>query len=332
MLKRIEQGRGQYGSRVEQPAFDLSRIDLNLLVLFEAVFQEGHVGRAAQRLHLTPSAVSHGIGRLRQTFADPLFLKHPKGVMPTACATALAAPIDAVLRQVRYIVGGSEGFDPATSKRRFMIGAPDAMAAVVMPSVLKHLERAAPSIDIGLLDVQPGDVIAALDAHDVDIAFYPLKELPARFTGRALYDEEFVVAVRADHSFGKRVSIANYCAARHLLVSRTADPYGFVDTALEALGYSRHITLTVPNFALALAMIAESDLVGTLPRSLTQLHAQRFGLRVLEPPFALGKFQIRAVTPQVAMQDAGIAWLMDVLAKYGGRGGVRKKSGRTNAR
>jgi DNA-binding transcriptional LysR family regulator len=292
---------------------DLSRVDLNLLVLFETVMEERHVGRAAQRLHLTPSAVSHGIGRLRQTFNDPLFLKHPKGVVPTERATKLAAPIATVLAQLREIVGTAEAFDSRTSKRRFKIGAPDAIAAVALPPVLRHIANVAPGIDIGVREMQPNDTLGALDAHEVDIALYPLADLPARFESRALFEEDFVIAARADHPIGKRPSIQVYCAARHLLVSRTADPHGFVDIALEAQGHSRRIVLTVPSFMWALAVLADGDLIGTLPRSLVNLHAARYGLKAIEPPFSLSRFQIRAIAPRAAMSDAGIAWLMAVF-------------------
>src|SRR3954468_4613468 len=109
---------------------DLSRANLNLLVLFEVVLAERNVGRAAQRLKLTPSAVSHGLGRLRRLLNDPLFLRTPKGVVPTARASELAAPIADALARVRSVISSAEPFDPATSTRRFAIGAPDAISAV----------------------------------------------------------------------------------------------------------------------------------------------------------------------------------------------------------
>jgi len=112
---------------------DLSRADLNLLVLFEAVLEEGHVGRTADRLNLSPSAVSHGLGRLRRLLNDPLFLRTPKGVVPTARAIDLAEPIADILARVRSVVSTSEPFDPATSTRRFTIGAPDGVSAVILP-------------------------------------------------------------------------------------------------------------------------------------------------------------------------------------------------------
>ena len=113
---------------------DLSRADLNLLVLFAAVLEEGHVGRAAERLNLSASAVSHGLGRLRRLLNDPLFLRTPKGVVPTARATDLAEPIADILARVRRIVSTAAPFDPATSMRRFIIGAPDGTSACTPPT------------------------------------------------------------------------------------------------------------------------------------------------------------------------------------------------------
>src|SRR5687768_3072739 len=110
-------------------AIDLTRADLNLLVLFDAVLDERHVGRAAERLHLTASAVSHGLGRLRRLLNDPLFLRTPKGVVPTERAVQLAGPVADVLARARHVLASAEPFDPALSKRRFTIGAPDGVSA-----------------------------------------------------------------------------------------------------------------------------------------------------------------------------------------------------------
>src|SRR5262245_17775553 len=128
-------------------AIDLSRFDLNLLVLFQTVFEERHVARAAARLHVSPSAVSHGLGRLREALHDPLFMRNPRGVVPTARAEALATPVAEILSRVRDVVE-TDRFDPATSRRRFTIGAPDALCAVMLPRLLVTLRQRAPGIDV----------------------------------------------------------------------------------------------------------------------------------------------------------------------------------------
>jgi DNA-binding transcriptional LysR family regulator len=298
---------------------NLSKVDLNLLVLFEAVLEEKHVGRAARRLHLSASAVSHGIRRLRQTFNDPLFLKHPKGVVPTARAIAMTAAVEQVLAQVRQIVASADPFDPGRSKRRFVVGAPDALALVTLPSVLANIAKIAPGISLGIEDIEPTETIAALDARRIDVALYPLKEVPARFATSLLFEEDFVVAARIGHPIGKRVTIEEYCAAQHLLVSRNGEPRGFVDDILEQRGHARMIALTVPNFMFALSLIGTSDLIGTLPRRLVQRYAQQFCIAALESPLPFGRFPIQIVSPKAATTDSGVVWLVDLVQRLARR-------------
>lgn len=303
---------------------DLSRVDLNLLVLLEAVMHERHVGRAAQRLHLTPSAVSHGVARLRLLLNDPLFLRTPKGVTPTARAIQLEAPVEELLARVRSVLSSAAPFDPTTTTRRFTIGAPDGSSAVLLMPLLDALRQAAPSIDIAVRQLLPvagetspekawSTAWAELDARAMDLAIVPTGDIPLRFSRERLYEEDFVLVVRAGHSLARKVSLNNYLEAMQLVVSMTGDPQGFVDTMLAAQGLSRRVALTVPNFMFALAVVADSDLVCAVPRRFAELHAVRFGLRVIEPPLSLGRFNMNLVVPEVAMMDSGIAWLVGVL-------------------
>lgn len=308
---------------------DLARIDLNLLVLFDAVFEERHVGRAAARLHLSPSAVSHGIARLRRALHDPVFLKHPKGVVPTARAAELAVPVADILARVRQVVGVAVPFKPRTSKRRFAIGAPDAIATVALPGALAAVRREAPGIVVNVTEVEPSTTLAALDARMVDVACYPLDELPARFEARALYEEDFVIAARAGHPLGKKPSLERYAAAQHVLVSPTGASRGFVDDVLAEHGLQRRIALTVPSFLWVLTVLADGDLVAALPRSLVRAHGARFGVAPIEPPLPLGTTRVRAVATRAAMTDAGVAWLMDLLAREAPR--ARRRARRKSA-
>jgi DNA-binding transcriptional LysR family regulator len=295
----------------------LSRVDLNLLVLFEVVLEERHVGRAAERLKLSPSAVSHGLRRLRDLLNDPLFLKHPKGMVPTTRATALAEPIAHILAQVRTVVGDSAPFDAATSSRRFMIGAVDAMTAVILPPLMKAIRRKAPKIDIAIRHIQPDPwdrAFADLDARSVDIALLPYADIPARFVARPLYAEDFVIAMRNGHPLARNLTLKKYCEAEHALVSPTGNAFGYIDKQLEKKGLSRRVALTVPNFMLALATIAETDLIAALPRRLVAAHAARFRVTSVELPLLWPPEAIRAVVPKVAMTDAGIAWFFDLLS------------------
>lgn len=303
---------------------NLSRFDLNLFVLFEAVREEAHVGRAAERLNLSPSAVSHGLSRLRRLLNDPLFLRTPKGVVPTGRAEELAGPIAEILAQARRVVATAEPFDPATSTRRFTIGAPDGALAAILSPLLARLRKNAPSVDIGIRQVLPlpGPVdadrawsvgLADLESRALDIAILPADRVPPRFARHMLFDEEFVIGMRKGHAFARKPTLDRYCEARHLVVSMAGDPFGFVDKALAEHGRSRRIAMTVPNFMLALALVADSDLLAALPQSLLSRNAARFGLQSVGAPVPLPGFQISAIATRSALTDAGVAWLFEVL-------------------
>ncbi len=294
---------------------NLARADLNLLVLFEAVFEELHVGRAAKRMHISASAVSHGLGRLRRLMQDPLFLRHPKGVVPTERARQLAGPVAEVLERARQVMSRAEAFDAAKSARRFMIGAPDGASAVLLPPLLARLRRDAPGIDLGVRNLvgRFEESLPLLDAKALDVALMPLKEVPARFVTRVLYDEDFVLVTRKGNPLARRVTLERYAAAPHLLVSVSGDPHGAVDLLLAKRKLSRRVVLTVSNFLQALAMVAESDLVAALPRHFVAKHAGRYPVVSFEPPMPLMSSPILAVAPQVATRDGGLLWLLGAI-------------------
>jgi DNA-binding transcriptional LysR family regulator len=152
-----------------------------------------------------------------------------------------------------------------------------------------------------------------LDGRILDIAIAPIDEVPARFVERVIYEEEFVIAMREGHPYCDEPTLERYCTMRHLLVSQAHDDRGYVDSVLADLGLSRRVALAVPNFMFALAMVSKTDLMAALPRRLVALHAERFGLVSAEAPMPLRLFSIRAITPRVALMDAGIAWLFDAL-------------------
>jgi DNA-binding transcriptional LysR family regulator len=273
---------------------DLSRVDLNLLVLFEIVFQERHVGRSAERLHLSSSAVSHGLGRLRTLLGDPLFLKTPKGVVPTERALQLATPVAEILANIRGVVSTAAPFDPRHSTRRFVIGAPDGISSVILPPLLEALHGVAPLIDIGII---------------------PFDDIPVRFHKAKLYEEEFVIAFRKGHSFQRNPTLKRYCDMEHLVVSHTGDVSGFVDVELAKKGLTRRVALTVPNFVFALSVLAETEMVSALPRRFAEIHGPRFNVVAVKAPLPLPRFSINIVVPKVAMMDAGLAWLVRLLAQ-----------------
>ena len=305
---------------------DLSRVDLNLLVLFEAVLAEQHVARAAGRLNLSPSAVSHGLARLRRLFNDPLFLRTPKGVVATERGLAMAQPIADILQNARKLVANAEPFDPATSTRRFVIGTPNGGSAEVVLALFKQLRAAAPGIDLGFVSIprtQLGwdQAFARLDDRKVDVAILPFRvslgfaDVPARFMTRFLYEDGLVVAMRNGHAFGTDPTLERYCAAQHMLVSVTGDLDGIVDRYLTDMGMSRRIAVTVPNSMVAFELVESTDLLVSAPRRLVAANTERFGLMTVEMPIALPQSQIRVILPKAGLADAGLVWLLDAIER-----------------
>ena len=320
--------------------FDLSRIDLNLLVLFEVVFQERHVGRSAERLHLSPSAVSHGLGRLRALLGDPLFLRTPKGVVPTERALQLATSVAEILACIRGVVSTAAPFDPRHSRRRFVIGAPDGISSVVLPPLLETLHGVAPGVDLGIRQLLPVQGVTALhqawrealkqlEDRVMDIAIIPFDDAPVRFHQQKLYEEEFVIAFRKGRSFQRDPTLKRYCDMEHLVVSDTGDVAGFVDVELAKKGLTRRVALTVPNFSFALAVLADTEMVSALPRRFVEIHGARFNVVAVKAPLPLPRFSINLLVPKVAMMDAGLAWLVQLLGQLqtgNDRSGKRRRS------
>jgi DNA-binding transcriptional LysR family regulator len=285
-------------------------------VVFEAVFRERHVANAAKQLHVSPSAVSHGLGRLRELFDDPLFLRTPKGVLPTARASEISGAVSEILSRVRGVIGSVAPFDPAVSSRRFVVGAPDAISAVVLPRLVALLKREAPRIDFSFRHLMPQGVIAELDAGIIDLALTPFDEtVPARFVTEAVFEEEFVVAARRGHPFLATPSLRRYCEELHVLVSLSGDSSGYVDTVLAEKRLTRRVALSVPSFILALAALGQSDLLAAIPSTLVSSQGERFGIASVKAPFAGRRWEVGSVVPKVALLDPGIVWLRKTLAR-----------------
>jgi DNA-binding transcriptional LysR family regulator len=139
--------------------------------------------------------------------------------------------------------------------------------------------------------------------------------VPARFAARTLYEEDFVVAMRPGHPFADEPGLERYCRARHVVVSLARDDRGLIDDALARLGLARRVALAVPNFMLALAVVAETDMLAALPGRFVATHGPRFGVVSRDAPLALPRSRIRAVATEAAVADAGVAWLLETLVR-----------------
>lgn len=253
-------------------------LDLNLLRVFDEVMAERNLTRAAHNLATTQPAVSNALRRLRELVGDDLVRRSGYGVEPTPLALTLWPTVRDALRQLRESLAPG-GFEPGQAQNHFVLAMADATAAKIIPGLVDFLDREAPGVTLRVLPLTTRDPRALLDHGDVDLAIghFPgvlaelsathLQESAPRFMSRRLYDGEYVVVMRKGHPLAaKPLTLDEYCAARHLLVSFSGRPFGFVDEALAAMSRRRRVVLTVNQFFTAGQVVATSDLLTVLPR------------------------------------------------------------------
>jgi DNA-binding transcriptional LysR family regulator len=223
---------------------DLARADLNLLVVFEVLLQTRHVGRAAARLNLSQSALSHALARLRDWLGDPLFVRHPKGMSPTPRALDLAVPLARALAEVRAIVDVASPFEPASVRLTLRLGATDYAVAVLLAPLLSGLRGTAPGLDLRVRPVDRDAIPVLLDAGEVDLVLAHFPNQPRRFARTILLEERFVGLARRGHPLLRQPTLDALLAWPHALVSPRGDATGVFDEALSATGRSRRIAET----------------------------------------------------------------------------------------
>ncbi|KYF91417.1 hypothetical protein BE20_14740 [Sorangium cellulosum] len=301
-------------------ARDLSAVDLNLLVVLDALLDERHVTRAAARLGMTQPACSHALGRLRRALGDPLLVRGTGGAMvPTPRAEALAPGLRAALRGLASAIRGEARFDPGAARRTFRIATGDYAELVLLPPLLSLLAREAPGIDVWMLPLsltQEG-VVAQLSSGAVDVVIGPPRRgWPEGLYLRPLFDERFRCVVRRGHPAERSaLTLDRYCALSHLLVAPRGTPGSLVDDALAALGRSRRVAATVSHFLVAPHVVAATDLMATLGARIVDAAAAPLGLAVLPPPLELAGFSFAMIWHERTHHDPAQRWLRDQLAR-----------------
>jgi len=243
---------------------NLRSLDLNLLVIFDAIYREGNVTRAATKVGLSQPATSGALARLRGHLDDELFLRGADGLRPTARATELASLLPGILTQLERALE-PQVFDPASSKLILKIASLDYFLVVVAPELLRLLAKEAPGIRIHFTPVA-GQPFGLLDSGEVDFAFSTLFDVDDRFGKKLLLKDTYSCLVRKGHPLlQKKMSQLSYAQSTHILVSPSGNARGFVDEELAKAGLTREIGLVANHFSVAPPIVANSDLVLTAP-------------------------------------------------------------------
>ncbi|WP_375573710.1 LysR family transcriptional regulator [Ahrensia marina] len=292
----------------------MRRLDLTVLLIFAGLIRHGKASLVAQELGLTNSSISHALRRLREVFEDELFLRRPHGLEPTAFARSIEPAVQSALDALQSALVGPTAFDPGQSAAHIRLSAQDYEIATLVPALMARLHQSAPGITLSIQAHTKADALKALEAGDVDLALGFFPDRSSKHLSTVLFEESYLVTARADHPFLRDgPTLERYLAADHLLVSGDATMAGIVDQVLAAQGLKRRVVLSVPLFLPALAMLADSPMIATLPAALVRLHAARFQLSFTPPPITVRTFQVHALRHVRDEKNPMINWLVDEL-------------------
>jgi LysR family transcriptional regulator, mexEF-oprN operon transcriptional activator len=295
---------------------NMAGIDLNLLVVFDALMQERNVTRAGQRIGLSQPATSSALARLRHLFDDELLIKTPNGMEPTARAIELEGSLRSALLQIQSAFAGQEQFVPETSARVFRLGMSDYAELVLLPELMQCLSQQAPGVQIQIKATDRREVLSLLDEDEIDLAigFYPQQSSWHR--QQVLFEEQFVCVCRQNHPLIKSpLTLETYLAASHLLVSLREDRVGRIDRYLMAQNQQRRIVLSIPHFLLTGFILARTDLVAALPERLASVWMGFLPLQRLPLPFQVSGFAVSMLWHAKNQDEPGHIWLRSLLSE-----------------
>jgi DNA-binding transcriptional LysR family regulator len=304
------------------------QLDLNLLRVFDEVMSERNLTRAADNLAMTQPAVSNALRRLRSVLQDDLVKRSGYGIEPTAKAVALWPSVRSALALLRESIAPG-AFDPASAGDTFMLAMSDATAAKLMPAVVHTLNSEAPGLSVRVLPLTTRDPRALLESREADMAIghFPgvmaelaavhLQEARPSYDSQRLYSGRYVVVMRREHPMAKQpgLNLDGYCNARHLLVSFSGRPFGFVDEALRMLGHQRRVVMTVNQFFTAGRVVASSDLLTVLPAHFVETTGMGRALVVRELPLKVPEVHVDALWHSHSSQSPAHQWLLKTMAR-----------------
>jgi DNA-binding transcriptional LysR family regulator len=315
----------------------LAAVDLNLIVAFDALARELNVTRAAQRMGVTQSAMSHALRRMRELLADPLLVRGRGGMVLTPRAESLVVPLRGALLTLGRALAQPARFDPRSARRAFCLASPDLFDVIAIPALLERIGDCAPGIDIAIVSLDARRLSDQLEAGEVDVGIVPQAEdfrgeqpMPGTscLLRQTLFRDQLTCLIRADHPAlharrGRRrapgaraaLSLESYAALPHALVSPSGEGPGPVDELLAQHGLKRRIALRIPHFCSALAIVANSDLVLTAPAALAQRAPEEVVAVALPPTLRMPRHGVNLVWHERFSRDPGHVWLRGLVAE-----------------
>jgi DNA-binding transcriptional LysR family regulator len=292
------------------------KLDLNLLIVFDAVVQARSATRAAAKLNMTQPAISHALARLRGALRDDLFVRTPDGMEPTPYAERLAAPVRAALESIRTALDGAAAFDPATAENSFAIAVDNRSALVLAAPIAAAVAAEAPGVNLRFRPSGTLDLAERLDRGELDLALGGLASPGERFSDLLLFEDSFAALVRRGHPAAAdgALSMEALGAYPHLTLSSTGDEVSFVDAELARHHLSRRVALHAPLLAAA-AVLSQSDMVAIVGERSAREFARAAPLEVLRLPFASPRLVTAMLWHRRFDDVSGHHWLRSLVLR-----------------
>ena len=290
----------------------LSTSDLNLLPVLQILLEEKNVTRAAGRLNLTQPAISRSLARLRVLFNDPLFTRTPKGLAPTPRAMTLGDALHSSLQDISRIIE-PESFNPETAKRSFRLATTDYGTQVLLPPVVRRLNREAPGVDLEIVPWHE-QLLSDYELQDIDVAASTVLDTPMSIHGRGIGKDRFVCVVGSSHPMAEcGFDLNSYAQCSHALITMGGKRKSAIDELLAEHGLKRHVSLRVPHFVAALSLVADTNLVLTIPYGLAKAFASHYDLKILPFPAKQDGFTYSVIWHERYQKDSGHIWFRQLL-------------------
>jgi DNA-binding transcriptional LysR family regulator len=313
----------------------IGKTDLNLLKVFDAVYEDRNLVLAGRRLNLTQSAMSHALTRLREVVGDELFVRTGKGMVPTGRASAMAPGLRDCLRRIEATLG-VQPFSAEQSNRRFVIAANDHVTVVILAPLARRLQEAAPGVDLVVRPSTRLDLAEQIDLGRIDLAIGIFAQVPPRLKSRTLMSQREVILMRKGHPASRRkLTLADLAKYPLVTLSVGGQEEGAVDGFIVERGlarqsemFARHaleealaeagqvprMRVTVPHALAIPAMLQDTNMLSIVPASLAKALTRGNELMIRQPPYHAGTSVTRAVWHQRNEHDPAHSWLRDMVA------------------
>lgn len=291
----------------------LKNLDLNLLIVFEAIYTSGNVSHAAKKLGVTQPTISNALSRLRDALDDPLFARAGQGVAPTPKAVQMIGPIREALQMIEGGVATGEGFDPKTSKRHFRMVMLDPVEAIIMPPIIQQIQDYS-GVTIEALGLAGVATVEGLNDGSLDLVLANFLSDIEDTQCTPLARPHLVIVARKGHpQIDGEFTLRHYQELSHIALVRKMRAMSRLEEALQKLKIKRHVAYSVTKFWSFPNILAHTDLVATLPRVFAQQIAKYYPLEIYPLPFEYPEEQIYMTWKNNRTNDPGHQWLREQI-------------------